>query len=177
MFIAADEPDAIGTLYNNVLATLRRHYEVRGVSCELAVGPLPEEQAIAAATEKIRQAAGEPILSAAYSGSFVLPHGPITPDHIVYAKSYYMMEEPTRRAIERFREKHNYSPHIFAFDGMVFGGGPTQKKAELALELAADGALVMQLAEAFGGLEYMTQRAREFIENWEVESYRSRQVS
>ncbi|SVB75886.1 uncharacterized protein METZ01_LOCUS228740, partial [marine metagenome] len=44
--------------------------------------------------------------------------------------------------------------------------------AELALELAQDGAQVMQLAGAFGGIDYMTDRAREFIENWEVESYR-----
>ena len=34
------------------------------------------------------------------------------------------------------------------------------------------GAQVMQLAEAFGGIDYMSDRAREFIENWEVESYR-----
>jgi hypothetical protein len=31
---------------------------------------------------------------------------------------------------------------------------------------------VMKLSQAFGGLEYMSDRAREFIENWEVESYR-----
>ena len=54
----------------------------------------------------------------------------------------------------------------------VFGIGATRNNAELALELAQDGAQIMQLAEAFGGLEYMTDRAREFIENWEVESYR-----
>ena len=43
-------------------------------------------------------------------------------------------------------------------------------------ELAQDGALVMQLAEAFGGINYMTDEQREFIENWEVESYRAQQV-
>jgi len=41
-----------------------------------------------------------------------------------------------------------------------------------ALEFAQDGAQVMQLAEVFGGIDYMTDRAREFSENWEVESYR-----
>ena len=34
------------------------------------------------------------------------------------------------------------------------------------------GAQVMQLAGAFGGIDYMTDRDREFIESWEVESYR-----
>ncbi len=41
---------------------------------------------------------------------------------------------------------------------------------------AEDGALVMQLAEAFGGINYMTDTQREFIENWEVESYRQKQM-
>ena len=50
-------------------------------------------------------------------------------------------------------------------------------EADLALELAQDGALVMQLTEAFGGINYMTDAQREFIENWEVESYRQQQVS
>jgi hypothetical protein len=34
----------------------------------------------------------------------------------------------------------------------------------------------MQLAEAFGGVNYMTDIQREFIENWEVESYRTKQI-
>jgi hypothetical protein len=35
----------------------------------------------------------------------------------------------------------------------------------------------MKLSKAFGGIEYMTDRAREFIENWEVESYREKVAS
>jgi hypothetical protein len=42
--------------------------------------------------------------------------------------------------------------------------------------MAQDGALIKQLAQAFGGVEYMTERARLFIENWEVESYHSKQI-
>jgi rhamnose utilization protein RhaD (predicted bifunctional aldolase and dehydrogenase) len=59
---------------------------------------------------------------------------------------------------------------------MVFGIGTTQEKALLALEFAQDGALVTQLAEAFGGIKYLSDSSREFIENWEVESYRSKQL-
>jgi len=58
----------------------------------------------------------------------------------------------------------------------VYGIGDSQKNADLALELAEDGALVMQLAEAFGGIHYMTDAQRKFIENWKVESYRQKQV-
>ena len=58
----------------------------------------------------------------------------------------------------------------------VFGLGRKQKEADLALELAQDGAIVMQLAEAFEGIQYMTARAAEFIETWEAEAYRRAQV-
>ena len=54
----------------------------------------------------------------------------------------------------------------------VYGLGVTEKNAGLALLFAQDAAQVMKLSHAFGGLEYMSDRAREFIENWEVESYR-----
>ena len=63
-----------------------------------------------------------------------------------------------------------------AWDGLVCGVAATDKQAALALELAQDGALVSHLAAAFGGVEYMTEPARLFIENWEVESYRRKQI-
>jgi rhamnose utilization protein RhaD (predicted bifunctional aldolase and dehydrogenase) len=69
-----------------------------------------------------------------------------------------------------------YAPKVVVSGVRIYEVGNSQKNAELALELAQDGALVMQLAEAFGGINYMTDPQREFIENWEVESYRARQV-
>ena len=54
----------------------------------------------------------------------------------------------------------------------MFGIGTSRNNVKPALEFAQDGAQVMQLAEVFGGIDYMTDRAREFNENWEVESYR-----
>ena len=32
------------------------------------------------------------------------------------------------------------------------------------------------LARAFGGVQYLTDAARDFLEHWEVESYRARQT-
>ena len=177
VFVAADTPEDIRTLYKQVTTTLRQYYTKTAVSCELVIETLPEKNAVASAQDAIRQAFGESTLCLACSGAFLLPQGPVSPDHIVYAKSYYMTEKPTATGIKQFCEKHHYTPHIIAFNRMVFGVGPVQKKAELALELATDAALVIQLAAAFGGIDYMTDRAREFIENWEVESYRSKQVS
>jgi rhamnose utilization protein RhaD (predicted bifunctional aldolase and dehydrogenase) len=177
VFVAADTPEAIRALYADVVGTLEKHYNKVGVSCELTIESLPDAATVEAAKEAIRQAFADPKLCLAVSGAAALATGPVTPDHIVYAKSYYMTQKPTAEAVRGFEQKHRYLPHIIAFDNMVFGVGATLKKAELALELALDAALVKQMAEAFGGLDYMTDRAREFIENWEVESYRSKQVS
>lgn len=177
VFVAADTPEAVRILYCNVISTLRQYYKKAALSCELISEPLPEKRVVESAQDTICLAFDEPSLCLACSGTFSLPQGPVSPDHIVYAKSYYLTEKPSSDILRQFREKHGYLPLIAAFDRMVFGLGATQKKAELALELVTDAALVMQLAAAFGGIDYMTDRAREFIENWEVESYRSKQVS
>ncbi len=176
VFVSADDPDEIRELYARVLTTLERHYENHRVGRELGIGPEPDVADVAAAKEKVRRAFGGPDVCVAASGPFVLPEGPVSPDHIVYAKSYYMTVEPTVEEVQAFTAKHGYLPHIVAFGPVVLGIGPTQKKAELAMELAADAAWVKQLAEAFGGIDYMSDDARAFIENWEVESYRSQQV-
>ena len=105
-----------------------------------------------------------------------MSEGPISPDHIVYAKSYIFTGKPQKQAIANFQQKHAYLPNVIAWDKMVFGIGATENKASLAFEFAQDGALVIQLAEAFGGIEYLSDSSREFIEKWEVESYRSKQI-
>ena len=79
-------------------------------------------------------------------------------------------------AAAKYEAKRGYAPKVLVVGKHVYGIGNSQKNADLALELAQDGALVMQLAEAFGGINFMTGAHREFIENWEVESYRQSQV-
>jgi hypothetical protein len=46
--------------------------------------------------------------------------------------------------------------------------------AELAMDLAQDGAEVVRLAAAFGGPIFMTDEDRIFIETWEGEAYRQK---
>ena len=124
----------------------------------------------------IRDALGNPQLCITPGGSFDFATGPISPDHIVYSKSYPFVGEPTVEGITDFKRKHGYLPQVIVFNNAVFGVAATMNKAVLALELAQDGALVEKLAGAFGGIEYLTDQAREFIENWEVESYRQKQI-
>ena len=82
----------------------------------------------------------------------------------MYAKSYALTEIPTVQSVSNFQNRHGYRPQVIAFNNAVYGVAATKAKAQLALELAQDGAMVEQLAEAFGGIEYMTEEARPFIE-------------
>ena len=92
------------------------------------------------------------------------------------ARAFLFTGELTAEAAARYEAKHGYAPKVLVSGKHVYGIGNSQSGADLALELAQDGALVMQLTEAFGGINYMSAAQREFIENWEVESYRQKQV-
>ncbi|NOU36334.1 MAG: class II aldolase [Kiritimatiellaceae bacterium] len=171
VFVAADTAGEIRGLYANVIGTLKAAYANAGVPTELLVG-----KPTACGIENVKRLLDGESVSIAFSGRFAVADGPVTPDHIVYSKSYPFTGTLTEEHIAAFKKKHGYSPRVIVADGAVFGAGASQKSADLALVLAQDGALVQQLAEAFGGLQFMTTGAREFIENWEVESYRSNQM-
>ncbi|OPZ25267.1 MAG: Sorbitol-6-phosphate 2-dehydrogenase [Lentisphaerae bacterium ADurb.BinA184] len=101
--------------------------------------------------------------------------GPLSPDHIVYAKSYPYTGELTPAAMAGFVRQHGYAPRLAAVAGRaVFGIGDSLKAARAALVAGRDAALVQQLTAAFVGPRCLDERERSFIENWEVESYRQK---
>ena len=176
VFVAAADADEIRRSYAEIISTLKVKYEQAGLALHLEVGPVPDELEVNTAKSVIRDSMQNSDLSIASSGFFDVAAGPISPDHIVYAKSYAMFGKPTLDSVLDFQNKHGYVPKVISFNNAVYGVAETEKNAMLALELAQDGALVEKLAGAFGGIEYMTDAAREFIENWEVESYRQKQM-
>lgn len=176
VFIAADTPQEIDDLHGNVISVLTGQYESAGISTELKMEALPDQAKQDSAIDCIKENYPQAEISIKMSGNFDVSEGPISPDHIVYAKSYAFVGTPEKCAFADFQRKYGYLPNVIAWDNIVFGIGATENKASLALELAQDGALVIQLAKAFGGIEYLSDSSREFIENWEVESYRSKQI-
>ncbi|GHT57014.1 short-chain dehydrogenase [Spirochaetia bacterium] len=106
-----------------------------------------------------------------------------TPDHIVYSGSDPLfisvkdgnpLEDQIRDAWDRHLEKTGRPPKIVAVQGRgIFGIGASEKTASLALELFTDTAKVAAYSESFGGPRFMTQDKIDFINNWEVERYRS----
>ncbi len=169
IFVAADSAEEIRDLYAGVIDTLRLEYEKAGITATLEIvdaEPDPPTE------ERIRQLFGTDAQHVVSCGMFVCVPGPITPDHLVYARAFPFTDELSAEATAKYKAKHGFAPKVVVGANRVFGIGTTLNNAELALELAQDGAQVMQRVQAFGGIDYMSDRAREFIENWEVESYR-----
>ncbi|VGO23209.1 class II aldolase/adducin family protein [Pontiella sulfatireligans] len=173
IFISANTPEEIRSLYTHFMDTLKVAYSKAGVSQHLAVVETPESPVT---EERIKTVFGTDAAFVASSGIFAYSPGPITPDHLVYSKAFPFCSELTVEAAAAYRAERGYDPKVVVNGDRIYGIGNSQINADLALELAQDGALVMQLTEAFGGINYMTDTQREFIENWEVESYRSKQV-
>ncbi len=174
VFIAGDTEEEIRALYGSVFQTLDTVYEEAGVS----LYP-PDEDAevpgemLYEIAECFRDAFGES------SPEFIvgappatIATGPLSPDHIVYAKSFPFIGTPRPDLLQHFARDHGYPPRVVATEDAVFGVGDTANNARLALELALDGAYVLHLTNAFGGVRYLDERSREFIDNWEVEAYR-----
>jgi rhamnose utilization protein RhaD (predicted bifunctional aldolase and dehydrogenase) len=118
--------------------------------------------------------------------SFHPVSAPFTPDHIVYAGSDPLFVDTADRDIGKsirlveaawkaHIEKTGREPKITAVQGLgVFGIGATGKTAELALELFTDAVKIAAYTEAFGGVRFMPPDQADFINNWEVERYRSK---
>lgn len=176
VFVSADTAEEIRALYAGVMDKLMAVYTEKGVDPVLEIGAANPETVVADDCNTIRRSMNNMGLFVSASGAFDVSPGPISPDHMVYAKAFPYIGKPTAEGVAGFIEKRGYAPQVFIFNQSVFGVAENQKGADLALELAKDGALVEKLAAVFGGIDYMTDHAREFIENWEVESYRKKQI-
>ena len=173
IFVAADTAEEIRALYSRVMDAVREEYLAAGIELDLAIADTP----VAPETEAaIQSTFGADAAFLASSGLFPVAPGPITPDHLVYARAYPYSGSLGAKGADAYRAEHGFAPKIVIAGDRVYGIGSSQKNADLALELAQDGAFVMQLSVAYGGINYMTAGQREFIENWEVEAYRQAQV-
>ena len=169
IFVAADTAEEIRALYACVMNTLKAEYE----KASFLVAPETVDRTPAQPCQgEIRTLFGDDAAYIASCSMFAYAPGPITPDHLVYARAFPFVEDMNAAAADEYRKVHGFAPKVVVDSERVYGIGTTQNNADLAIELALDAAQVLRLTAAFGGINYMTDRAREFIENWEVESYR-----
>lgn len=112
--------------------------------------------------------------------SFAALRLPFSPDHIVYAGSDFLFVEgatpsAVKLAWDAFVSARKRNPKLVAVRGLgVFGVGANEKSARLATELFMDAAKIACYTESFGGSRFMTPDQIDFINNWEVERYRSK---
>jgi NAD(P)-dependent dehydrogenase (short-subunit alcohol dehydrogenase family)/rhamnose utilization protein RhaD (predicted bifunctional aldolase and dehydrogenase) len=109
---------------------------------------------------------------------------PFMPDDIVYCKSAPLLlrldEDPDNllqgfpAALESYKAKWGYAPKILLISGLgVVAVEDTKRSVETCLDMFEDLMKVSFLSEAFGGPRFLSPRDIQFIETWEVESYRA----
>ena len=180
VFAGADSEEEMIALYDKVFGTLKEAYEKAGVGTVPEPGKADAET-VKAFAPRLRTLLGTENADGSLTRKFVVSAGvftpaagALTPDHIVYAKSFaFTGDAVCKDCIASFAAEKGYKPAVVNIAGKgVFCAGGTLKEAETAAEMARSGAEITVLASAFGGVRYLDDRERSFIENWEVESYR-----
>jgi NAD(P)-dependent dehydrogenase (short-subunit alcohol dehydrogenase family)/rhamnose utilization protein RhaD (predicted bifunctional aldolase and dehydrogenase) len=180
VFVAADTIEESENHSTAMMGRLEECYAAAGVPVLLR----QEEPELAAAAELLPTLRGLladsgslPLLHTA-ARSFEVADGPLTPDHMVYARAFPCAVGDSGAEVQAYRRGRGMSPRLLVLPGgAICGVGGSLQSAEGVLVAARDAALVRQLTEAFGGPRYLGDRERLFIENWEVESYRQKVAS
>ena len=178
VFVGGNEEMDVVKTYGDIMGILQEYYTKNNVDyAALEVGEADLETVMnnAPLLRGYLAAAGS-VATIKSARAFAPAAGPLTPDHIVYAKSFALTcNEITVDAIAEFEAAKGYKPKVVCVPGKaVFAAGNNAAGAATTLTLAMDAARVERLAGAFGGVNYISDEHREFIENWEVESYRSK---
>jgi len=175
LVVAGDTADEVRSVSLDIMDTLKAEYEKAGVSTVLDIGPEPDPNHVADVIACVQESCDpEHTVCTVVDGCFTVPPGPLSPDHIVYMKSYPFLGVPSAGALQEFVAENGYSPRAVVTDQAVVCFGSTPNNARLAMDMAKDGALVAQLAEAFGGARFMSDDRRIFVEEWEAETYRQK---
>ncbi|MDD4870483.1 MAG: class II aldolase/adducin family protein [Kiritimatiellae bacterium] len=174
VFVAGNTVESVRKTYKTIMSRLRKEYKKDKVSATLETGLAPSPAAKDEMGNLLKRLMGIEASAVCASGWFKVSQGPLSTDHVVFMKSYPLMVEPSTKTVAAFKSANGYFPRVISVSGAVFTTGVNEKNAELAMQFAKDGALVEQLAEAFGGVKYMSEKSKTFLENWEVEAYRQK---
>lgn len=176
IFIAGDSAEEVRTLYRKVMETLAAEVEKAGLSGEEKPGPAPDRARTAELVDGFRKFIGDDAACWSVRGRFPIYEGALTPDHIVYCRAIMYDGDGSEASLTAYRDKYGFWPKVVGLPDMIVGLGANQRSADLASELAYDAANVVRYAGAFGGVLFLDQGFVDFIQNWEVESYRQKAV-
>ena len=183
VFVGADSEAEIDAIYGGMMSKLAEFCRAKGVDPAPVVPGEIDMDSVMQYAPQLRGYmrggdTGKPVTVTA-CGSFTIPRGPLSPDHLVYAKAFGVVSDaPDKAQIDEFTAKRGYPPRMAEIPGKaVFCAGKNRTAAATVQALALNGAHIEKLAAAFGGVHYLNDAQREFIENWEVESYRAKVAS
>ncbi len=176
VFVGSDTAEEIEEIYDRIMGVLDAEYKAAKVDLDSLAPKSANPEAVAKVAPALRQILSNedgvrPVVQCVGAG---LPFGgPLTPDHVVYAKSFAYVGDGTYDGISAFKAEHGYLPKVLGIEGMgLFVVGDTPKDADAVAQALQNALQVQALTEAFGGPNYLDEREYKFIENWEVESYR-----
>lgn len=172
VFIAADTADGIRALYRDIVGKLTDEVNKAGIDPVVGDIPFVDAAKAADAVAGFRAAMGDAAACFAPMSRFPVYAGALSPDHIVYCGGVMYDGDGSDASLRGYHEKYGVWPKVVGLPDMVVGLGSSQRSADLAAELAWDAANVVRLAGAFGGAKFLDQYFLDFIQGWEVESYR-----
>lgn len=111
------------------------------------------------------------------AGRTIAKAGPFNPDQIVYCKPFPLWlrnnVSAMASAVEGYRNRYGYAPKVVLVEGVgLFAAADSKASADTLSLVYEDAIKVSRLSGAFGGPHVLTKREWQFIDNWEVESYR-----
>jgi len=168
LVVAADELAEIDLIHERIFNVLEDAYSNAGLDTDRSYFAAEEVDTVP--TSELDGDIDPELIALKCHGIHPSP-GPLTPDHIVYSgvAPFYPANGDTLAA---YRELFSSDPRLLIHEGVVYASGATRSQAQAAFDLAADGAHVLHLTEAFGGANFMTEEQWQFVVNWEAESYR-----
>jgi rhamnose utilization protein RhaD (predicted bifunctional aldolase and dehydrogenase) len=208
MVIGADEPETIEATMNGLLAEIGAFVERQPALSAITqpTPPVPEEvgSLCVLLSEALTDGSGaggkQPAIDHCYDAAVaaflarpdardLALGGPLTPDQIVYCKSFPLwLELPASadadgmkvlldRQVDAYRGRYGHAPKIVLTPGAgVFAVAPDARGARIAQRVYVDAIKITLGAERLGGVRFFSERDRHFIDNWEVEQFR-RQVA
>jgi len=125
------------------------------------------------------------------NGREIVTRGTVSPDHMVYCKEKSMWIDPyakndisdvlakkVQAGLSQYRRTNEVDPKIVFIHGTgMLAIGDSFREARIALEVYRDFIKVAENTAVFGGPRFMTKSKVDFIEKWEVESYRRKVIS
>ncbi len=192
VFVAANTIEGIDKVYSEVISKLDSVYgeepaiEPITVSNDASkIVPAIRMMVSSDGLKTVRLANNSLIDSYLSEEKYKAISNPFTPDGIVYANSAFIYADYSGDAdaflktvqgkIEAYQKEKGKLPKIIMAKGlgvMLMADNP--QNAEILYDVITDHCRIARFSESFGGQHPMTVRQIQFIENWEVEQYRSK---